>query len=99
MVALSLCLPGLPGVAGLEVADWQVGGPADRERFVVELDRERVLGDMDGDRPSGVWASELNLLAADGDHPGRARSALNGHRLCRRPRWRPGRTGAAQPDD
>ena len=53
--------------AALEYANRAAVGSADgADLFVVELDRERVLGDVHREHAAGVDASERDVLAADG---------------------------------
>jgi hypothetical protein len=62
--------------------------------FAVELDRERVLGDVEGHGAAGVDAPERHGLAADDDHA--AEAALYGDGLGPCPGWRSGRAPALQ---
>src|SRR3954471_20283345 len=66
-------------------------------RLVVELDGERVLGDVNGDGAPGVDAAERDDLAADADHAGGADAALHGDGLAPRPGRRAGRARALEP--
>jgi hypothetical protein len=69
---------------------------ADGPDVVVELDRERVFCDVDGDDAAGVDAPERDVLAADGDHAGGADAALDGDGLGRGPPRRAGGPRALQ---
>src|SRR4051794_27353710 len=83
--------------AALDDDDRAGGRSADRAGFAVELDGERVLGDVDADDAAGVDATKRDLLPADGDHAGGADPALNRDRLASWPRWRAGGPRALEP--
>jgi hypothetical protein len=51
---------------GLTDDDGPAGGAADRAGFAVELERERVLGDVDADGAPGVDAAERHAAATVG---------------------------------
>lgn len=57
---------------------------------MVELDGQRCVGDVDGDRLAGVDAAEGDLLTADHDHAAVRGPALEPDRLGRGPRRWPG---------
>jgi hypothetical protein len=65
--------------------------------LVVELDRERGLGDVDRECAVGVGGAERDALAADDDHAGVAGASLRGTGFCCWPGWRSGGPGALQP--
>jgi hypothetical protein len=65
-------------VAAFDDDDGVGGRAADGALLVVELDREGVLADVDGDDAAGVDAPQRDGLAADADRAGRADATLDG---------------------
>ena len=75
---------------------WVVVRRKVRSSAVVEVDGDRVFGDVDGELSVGVGSAEGQFLPDDGDDPAVGGSALHRDGCYRGPWWGAGGSGPAQ---
>jgi hypothetical protein len=80
----------LRGPGCFEAAHGLGGGAGDGADVAGGLDRQRGLGDVDGDHGVSMDPAQGDLLAGDHDHPGVRRMLLRADRLERRASPSPG---------